>query len=257
MEIFSNSNMISQTVTDIWIYEISSAILIFNTIMIGVFSALSLIKYLERRTCVALFFTLSNLTWVAIITTSNIGVTDLIAHTEKTNVYGYSLIGMSVGIILVSLFLYQFYAEVSGQSKQNRVLSTIAAFAIIGIILLPINGWLDFTATGFQFKYISYLFQTVYCVGIFLILARGFNRLAKRLEDKTQARYFRFIVSGNLLLASFFVFMMIRAFVTSSSALLFVQISSWTLIALGISCLFYGYIVPMFTGVKDNQEENT
>ncbi|MHA1734670.1 MAG: hypothetical protein ACTSU5_22260 [Promethearchaeota archaeon] len=228
------------------VYQISSSILVFLTILFVMFATVSLVKYLERKSRVALLFALSNLTFVFLTTMTNIGLVDLITAGEKTTIYGLSLIGMSVGIILASMFLYLFYCELSDVPPMKRKMAVLTAAGLIVLILLPFNGWFDFDATGFQLKYVSLTFQTIYCVAIYLTLARGFLHLARRVKGQ-ERKYFLYITLGNVFLSLFFVLMVSRAFVSQPGPLLLVQIGSWTLMALGTSFFFYGYMVPMLT----------
>lgn len=243
--------MLTQVVENFVVYQITSGVLVLLTILLGFFAAIPLVRYLERQNKVALYYGFSNLAFLVTSTISNIGITDVLETGEKTMLYYASLLGMNVGIIMASLFLYQFYAKLSGVDKKARVVSIAGAAGIIAFQLLPFNGWFTPDAGGFQLKYISYLLQTIYCCVIYVILARGFLRLSKRVDE--DRKYFRAISAGNVLLSLFFVMMLSRAFTGDSPILPIIQIGSWGLMTLAISLLFYGFVIPTFKQAQQSR----
>jgi hypothetical protein len=151
-------------------------------------------------------------------------------------------LGMNIGIILVSLFLYLFYGELKNIKQSQKTVAVVAGIGIIIFQLLPANDWFNPNPEGFSLKYISYLFQTLYCVSIYVANAKGFKYLAGRVPE--QSKNFQYIMYGNILLAVFFVFMFLRAFITTGIMLPIIQIGSWFIQISAIILFFMGFILP-------------
>ena len=244
--------MLFQITNEILVFQIISGILILFSILATSFSSVALVRMFERKKIAILYYALSNLTFLFTMSISNIGLIDLIQTGEKTQLYLTSLLGMNIGIIITSMFLFLFYEEIihSQNKKKKRNWVIIICLLIIGFQLLPFNNWFDPHSEGFQIKYISYLFQTIYCVGIYLISAIGFFKNAKQIQERR--KNFLFIAWGDIFFAIFFVLMLSRAFLSGLPIFPYFQISSWIILTTGLIFLFIGYILPTFEQVEEN-----
>jgi len=244
--------MIFQTINEFLVFQIICGILIIFSSLAIIFSSVALVRMIERKTIAIFYYAISNLTYLLTITISNIGLIDMIQTEEKSQLYLISLLGMNIGIIITSMFLYLFYGEIiqSENKKKKKIWVIIIGLLIIGIELLPFNNWFDPNPEGFQLKYISYLIQTLYCVGIYVISAIGFFKNAKLIQERR--KNFLFIAWGDIFFALFFLFMLSRAFLGSLPIFTYFQISSWIILTAGLIFLFIGFIMPTFKQSEEN-----
>ncbi len=237
-------NMDPLSQAQIEIFQIIVFIMVFQSIILSIFASFGFVRFFQRRKqgYISLYYALINIAFLFSTTTINIGVVDALVNNTKTDVYYWSLLGMNIGIILASFFLYMFYSEMRDRPKKYRYLTAIVAFAIILFQLLPQNQWFS-EEPGFKLKYISYLFQTLYCALIYITAARGFNYL--RIKVTAQSQDFRNIMIAFILLVAFFFLMLMRAFLPAENPILpTIQIGSWIIQVLSIVLLFLGFIVP-------------
>ena len=230
--------------SQIQVFQIISGVLVFLSILLVIFSTFGITRFFERREAgkIPFYYAFSNLSFLISATCINMGLLDAIEVGTKTHIYYWGLIGMNIGIILASMFLYQFFSELNDIPKEKRIICVIFAFLIICFQLLPQNNWFVEFSQGFQLKYISYLLQTIYCVSIYLSSAIGLKLLASHVEE--QRTSFICIMTGNILLCIFFLLMMMRAFIKDGPMLLVIQLSSWILQIIALILLFWGFIRP-------------
>jgi hypothetical protein len=231
------------------IFQIIVVILCIFSLLLTIFTTIGFTRFMARKSKVSLYYALSNFTFLLSTTITNIGMIDAITEGYKTDLYHWGLLGMNIGIILASFFLYMFYAEMTNTKNIKRNFVLISTIFIIIFESLPQNNWFVDNTSGFQLKYISYLFQTLYCVAIYFTGARGFRYLASRVEE--QKSDILKIMWGNIILACFFVLMLLRSMITEGFFLYFIQIGSWILQFTALILFFMGYIIPGFR----NQEQ--
>ncbi len=230
--------------------------MVFQSIILSIFASFGFVRYFQRRKQgnISLYYALINISFLFSTTTVNIGVVDALSNGIKTDIYNWGLLGMNIGIILASLFLYLFYAEMRDRPKNYRYITLLVGIGIIIFELLPQNQWFS-DEPGFKLKYISYMFQTLYCSLIYITAARGFNYLRIKVPDESTA--FTNIMVAFILLVLFFFLMLTRAFLPADNILLpIVQIGSWLIQILSIILLFMGFIVPSLKKHAPQNQKN-
>ena len=111
-------------------YEI---MLWFAPIIIVIFlfyAVVPLVKYFKRKSKVALYFSLSNFSYVLAMLANYLGIRDNIANEAKTTFYFYTVMLMNVFILLNAIFLYLFYTEIQAPSKKSKNTMLILGFLI-------------------------------------------------------------------------------------------------------------------------------
>jgi hypothetical protein len=243
MEVISDTQML--------IYRIVAGIMVYQTIMFAIFASFGFLRYSKRKGAgkVSLYYALVNLLYLIATTTSNIGILDVLEYGVKTDLYEMSLVGMNVGIIITSMFLYFFYYEMGNPPKRNRILALVFAIIISGIQVLAY-----FYGKTYGLKYIGYTTQTVYCAAIYLAAAKGFNFLRKNIPE--QSKDFGNIMLSYIFNVIYFVSMLTRAFIPADSiAIPVIQIGSWIIQITSVLLLFFGFMYPTIRKSKQPKEE--
>ncbi|GAB4329914.1 MAG: hypothetical protein Kow0069_37520 [Promethearchaeota archaeon] len=220
--------------------SISYLLWVLSLILIA-FAAVAFARFVENRSMVALFFALSFASLLAAATASNVGVISVAEAGRKTAYYYAGIVGMNLGIVATSCFLYLFYSEVAELSRERRTWVVGLALAIILFELLPANQWSS-EEPGFKLKYVSYLVQTIYCCAAYLGAGFGFVHLAGKAPEKKLE--LRMAAAGNFLLVVFFLMMLSRAFAGDSGFLRTLQVGSWVVMMLAVAALFVGFVLP-------------
>lgn len=209
-----------------------------------IFSALSLSKYMNNKSTLTLYFGFTNIIFSILFVVMDIGIIDSLNYGFKTDVYYFSILFMNIGIIIASILFYQFYGEIISLSRKNKIFMTIFGISIIIFQLTLWNLWFPTEPIeGMQLTHVSQMIQTLFCIYVYLSMAREFLKLSKRAQDRTKELNALGIAS--LLMLIFFTLMLIRvALMRFELIVLIVQISSWIVLVISTSCFFYGLIVP-------------
>lgn len=188
----------------------------------------------------ALYFALSNLTYVITLAVTYVGIVTSLEMDDKSPSFMASMFVMNICMICGGFCLYLFCSKLASINKKKVLTVGIIGLAFLVFSSLPINNWMDPTSKGFQIKYISFLLLTIYSIGVYSSIIRIFG---KDLKNLTEMRgQYRSIVYGSISSMLFFVGMLVRSAAAINSILYNAII--WCILVIGAGFYFFGFIQP-------------
>ncbi len=223
--------------------------LVFSCVLLllyAFFSIIPLKKYLKRKKPLALYFALSNVCYVIILTVKIIGFIANLQIDGRSPIYLFSFLLDNILMILSAVFLFYFIGEIKEISQRKTQMILIAGSIILIFSLFPFNGWLDPSIGEFRLKYVSQLLMTLFNTVIYTTIIVVFSKDAFRVSEKKRA--YLFIIFGSFSMILFFVGMLFIGMLQIESYL-FIGIV-WSFLALGVVFYFQGFIQPALQGFK-------
>jgi hypothetical protein len=157
-----------------------------------------------------------------------------------TDLYYQTSLLANAFIVFGMITIVLFHGEFKEISKIRKVVLIILGALLIGWILLPFN-YVISTTPGFQMKYITYTFMTLFGGTIYLLLTISFFGFSRKTAERKKE-----LISlglGSLLFFVYFVVMTIYG-ITQEFMILFVNM---IVLLLSFLCFFIGIYLPKFT----------
>ncbi|WP_371804904.1 hypothetical protein [Candidatus Lokiarchaeum ossiferum] len=223
------------------------------TIIFLFYTVIPFVKYIQRRKIMALYFSLSNLTYVITLVVTYIGIVTSLDLGDRSPSFMASMFVMNISMILGAFCLYLFCSKLASINKKKvYAVGTIGSiFMVFSIVIF--NNWMDSDTTGFQIKYISLLFLTIYSIGVYSSIIRIFGKDLKNLTEMRSQ--YHSIVYGSITSMLFFIGMLVRSAARIDSIVYNAII--WVILVIGVGFYFIGFIQPSLKKkVKESKDIN-
>jgi hypothetical protein len=229
--------MIDQSLMEIFRDKITIDIVLI--VFFVIFSLVTFIKYLQRRTNLALYLCLNYVSYSIAMIFVLFGYQEVINQNAKTELYSFYMEFMSIFSVIGSILLFLFYTEISKvtQKKKNLVL----VFGLGLFLILLLNLFLHII-----FRPIIYLLMLFYLGYIYLDVANTFLKVQKNVDQNQTS--FMLIGVGAVIFVIFFLLKVVEG----SLDLIILTIITNMLLLIAQSFFFLGFILPMFN-IKKTQ----
>lgn len=206
-------------------------------VIILVFFLSTFLKYFEYKSKVSLYLALNYLGWLGALGFFFIGHLSVFFTGEYAFYYVMTNIG-NISVVIATIFIVFFHWEFIKMHRGFMYAVVAAGVALVIWMVLPFNFVSDPTATGFQIKYLTYVFMTIYCDAIFLSMAFLFLKTTRK--DVQKKKELTFVGLGAM---SFVIYFFIITIYGITQFTMILVISMFILIT-GLFFFFIGIYLP-------------
>jgi len=226
---------------ELMVWIVSALILILI-----VFFASTLITFFKQKKRVTLYLTLNYLTFIIAMVFFDTAHFSAVLNGMTTDFYFHSSMFANIFVMLGIITNILFHSKFGQVNSTTKVLKVIFGFLITGWLFLPFN--YDVGATsGFQLKYLTYLFMSVYGIIIYIGITTSFLKMA-RATTQSKRQLFALCI-GSLIFLLYFI---IIAIFGITQIFVFLLISMFCLFG-SFFCYFLGIYLPKLKSKSEKQ----
>ena len=200
----------------------------------------TLINYFRNKRRAALYLSLNYLSYIITLSLFLFGHLHSVFSGGTTDLYFQTSMLANVFIVAGMITIIFFLGEFKEVSKIRKIVTIILGIFLIGWILLPFNYEIS-TTPGFQMKYITYAFMTLFGGTIYLLLTISFFGFSRKTTERKKELIA--LGLGSLLFFVYFVVMTIYG-ITQEFIILLVN---YIVLFVSFLCFFIGIYLPKFT----------
>jgi hypothetical protein len=222
---------------ELMVWIVSGLILILLAFFISTFVA-----FIKQKRIVTLYLTLNYLTFIIAMFFFDIAHLSAVLNGMTTDFYFHSSMFANIFVMLGIITNILFHSEFGDVKTLTKMFKIVFGFLITGWLLLPFNYEVGATS-GFQLKYLTYTFMSVYGIYIYVGLTVSFFKLARLTRTTKQSK--RQLVALGLGSSIFLLYFVIIAIFGVTQIFVFLLSSMFCLYASFI-CYFLGIYLPKF-----------
>lgn len=204
-----------------------------------IFFISTIITLSKNKRKVTLYLALNYLSFIVAIFLFGMSHLDAISQGFTTDFYYQGSMLANIFVMLGIISNIAFHSQFSEASKTKNILKYLFGFLVIGWILLPFNYVVEISS-GFQLKYVTYIFMSLYGIIIYTGLTISFFKMSY--FAKNSKKQLIYLGLGSLIFLVYFVIIVIFG-VTQAFILLIV---SMICLLASFLCYFIGIYLPKF-----------
>ena len=212
----------------------------FQLLILLLFMISTLISYIRNNRIVALYLSLNYLSYIITLSLFLFGHIHSVLNGSTTDLYYHTSMFANVFIVAGMITIVFFHGEFKESKKIRKAIAIVLGVLLMIWIFLPFNYTISGPG-GFQMKYITYTFMTIYGGVIYLLLTISFFGSSKTAGERKKE-----IISlglGSLLFFVYFVVMTVYGITQNFDILL----TNYVVLFVSFLCFFIGIYLPKFS----------